>query len=87
MQRYHQTGINHDPNLTSRMPRLSSNSRRTGYIEKLRRNEIIMGNREVNYPHMLPQEQPPKHLSLSCKAHVKIDGNVHITATMNDINS
>ena len=62
-------------------------SRRPGYIERLRRNEIIMGNREVNYPDILPQEQPPKHLSLSCNAHVTIDVNVYNTTTRNDINS
>ena len=46
-----------------------------------------MGNREVNYPDILPQEQPPKHLSLSCSAHVKIDFNVYNTTTRNNINS
>ena len=46
-----------------------------------------MSNREVNYPQILPQEQPPKHLSLSCNANVKIDVNVYNTATRNDINS
>ena len=46
-----------------------------------------MGNREVNYPDILPQEQPPKRLSLSCNAHVKIDVNVYNTTTRNDINS
>ena len=45
-----------------------------------------MGNREVNYPDILPQEQPPKQLSLSCNAHVKIDVNVYNT-TRNDMNS
>ena len=85
MQRYHQTGINHGRNLTSRMPRLSSNFQKT--CERLRRNEIIMDNREVNYPDILPQEQPPEHLSLSCNVHVKIDVNVYNTTTRNNINS
>ena len=38
-----------------------------------------MGNREVNYPDILPQEQPPTHLSLSCNSSVKIDVNVYNT--------
>ena len=46
-----------------------------------------MGNREVNYPDILPQEQPPIHLSLSCNSRVKIDVNVYSTTTKNDINS
>ena len=46
-----------------------------------------MGNREVNYPDILPQEQPPKRLSLSCNAHVKIDVNAYNNTTRNDINS
>ena len=46
-----------------------------------------MGNKEVNYPDMLPQEQPPTHLSLSCNSHVKIDVNVYNNTTRNDINS
>ena len=46
-----------------------------------------MGNREVNYPDILPQEQPSKHLSLSCKSRVKIDVNVYNNTTRNDINS
>ena len=41
--------------------------------------KIIMGNREVNYSDILPQEQPPKHLSPSCNAHIKIDINVYNT--------
>ena len=32
-----------------------------------------MDNKEVNYPDILPQEQPPTHLSLSCNSRVKID--------------
>ena len=44
-----------------------------------------MGDREVNYPDILPQEQPPTHLSLSCNSRVKIDVNVYNT-TRNDIN-
>ena len=46
-----------------------------------------MGNREVNYPDILPQEQPPTHLSLSCNSRVKIDVNVYNKTTRNDINS
>ena len=32
-----------------------------------------MGNKKVNYPDILMQEQPPKHLSLSCNSCVKFD--------------
>ena len=46
-----------------------------------------MGNREVNYPDILPQEQPPKNLLLSCNSHVKIDVNVYNNTIRNDINS
>ena len=46
-----------------------------------------MGNREVNYPDILPQERPPTHLSLSCNSHVEIDVNVYNNTTRNDINS
>ena len=46
-----------------------------------------MGNREVNYPDILPQEQPPTHLSLSCNSRVKIDVHVYNNTTRNDINS
>ena len=46
-----------------------------------------MDNREVNYPDILPQEQPPTHLSLSCNSRVKIDVNVYNNSTSNDINS
>ena len=46
-----------------------------------------MGNREVNDSDILPQEQPPTHLSLSCNSRVKIDVNVYNTTTRNDINS
>ena len=46
-----------------------------------------MGNREINYPDILPQEQPPTHLSLSCNSLVKIDVNVFYDTTRNDINS
>ena len=46
-----------------------------------------MGNREVNYPDILPQEQPPAHLSLSCNSRIKIDVNVYNNNTRNDINS
>ena len=40
-----------------------------------------MGNREVNYPDILPQEQPPTHLSLSCNSRFKIDVNVYNNTT------
>ena len=47
-----------------------------------------MDNREVNYPDILPQEQLPTHLSLSCNSHVKIDVNVNNNNnTRNNINS
>ena len=46
-----------------------------------------MGNREVNYPDILPQEQLPTHLSLSCNSRVKIDVTVNNNNTRNDINS
>ena len=46
-----------------------------------------MGNREVNYPDILTQEQPPTHLSLSWNSRVKIDVNVYNTTTRNDFNS
>ena len=46
-----------------------------------------MGNREVNYPDILPHEQPPTHLSLSCNSRVKIDVNDYNNSTRNDINS
>ena len=46
-----------------------------------------MGNREVNYPDVLPQEQLPAHLSLSYNSHVKIDVKVYNNTTRNDINS
>ena len=42
-----------------------------------------MGNREVNYPDILPQEQPPTHLSLWCNSRFKI---VYNNTTRNDIN-
>ena len=41
-------------------------------LKDKKRNEIIMGNREVNYPDILPQEQPPTHLSLSCNSRVSM---------------
>ena len=46
-----------------------------------------MGNREVCYPDILPQEQPPTHLSLSCNPCVNIDVNVYTTTIRNDISS
>ena len=47
---------------------------------------IIIGNREDDYPNILSQEQPHKHLSPSCNAHVKIDVNGY-NNTRNDNNS
>ena len=46
-----------------------------------------MGSREVNYPDILLQEQPPTHLSLSCNSRVKIDVNVYNNTTRNDLSS
>ena len=46
-----------------------------------------MGNREVNYPDILPQEQPPTYLSLSCNSRVKVDVNVYNNTIRNDIHS
>ena len=46
-----------------------------------------MGNRDVNYPDILPQEQPPTHLFLLCNSRAKIDVNVYNNTTRNDINS
>ena len=46
-----------------------------------------MGNRDVNYPDILAQEQPPTHLFLSGNSRVKIDVNVYNNTTRNDINS
>ena len=46
-----------------------------------------MGNSEVNYPDILPQEQPPTHLSLSCNSRFKTDVNVYNNTTRNNINS
>ena len=43
-----------------------------------------MGNRDVNYPDILPQDQPPTHLFLSCNSR---DVNVYNNTTRNDINS
>ena len=45
-----------------------------------------MDNREVNYSDILPQEQPPKHFSMSCNARVKIDVDVYNNTTRNDNN-
>ena len=45
-----------------------------------------MGNTEVNDPDILPQEQPPTHLSLWCNSCVKIDVNVYNNTTKNDFN-
>ena len=41
-----------------------------------------MGNREVHYSDILPQEHPPTHWSLT---RVKIDVNVYNSTTRNDI--
>ena len=46
-----------------------------------------MGKREVNYPDILLQEQPPTHLSLSCNSHDKIDVNVYNNIARNNIDS
>ena len=46
-----------------------------------------MRNGEVNYTNILPQEQPPIHLSLSCNSRVRIDVNVYNNTARNDINS
>ena len=46
-----------------------------------------MGNREVNYPDILPQEQQTTHLSLPCNSRIKIDVNVYNNTIRNDINS
>ena len=46
-----------------------------------------MDNREINNPDILPQEQPPTHLSLSCYSRVKIDVNIYNNNTRNDVNS
>ena len=46
-----------------------------------------MGNRDVNYPEILPQEQPPTRLFLSCNSRVKIDVNVYNNTTRKAINS
>ena len=53
--------------------------------KKRRRYEVIMGNREVNYPGILSQDQQPTHLSLLCNSRVKIDVNVYNNTTRNDI--
>ena len=45
-----------------------------------------MGNREANYPDILPQERSPTHLALSCNSRVKIDVNVYNANTRKDIN-
>ena len=44
-----------------------------------------MGNKETNYPDILPLKQPPKQLSLSCNSRVKIGVNVYNNTTTNDI--
>ena len=38
---------------------------------------MIMGNREVNYPDILPQEQPPKH----CPHHAMHVSKLMLTST------
>ena len=46
-----------------------------------------MGKREVNYLDILPQEQPPKHLSLSCYSLVHFNVDVYSNTTRNGINA
>ena len=46
-----------------------------------------MGNRDVKYLEMLPQEQLSTHLSMPCILPVKIDVNVYHNTTRNDNNS
>ena len=46
-----------------------------------------MGNKAVNYRDILPKEQPPAHLSVSCNSRIEIDINVYNNNTRNDINS
>ena len=90
MHLYHQIVVNQGQNLTSLyllMPNFSSNFQKTCSHWKLKKNETIIGNKEVNYPDILPQEQPPKHLSLSCNSCFKIAVNIHNNITRNGIYS
>ena len=45
-----------------------------------------MRNKKINYIDILPQEQPPNHLSMSCNSRVKTDVNVYNNITRNTIN-
>ena len=53
-------------------------------IKKERDNH---GNKEVNYPDILPQEHPPTYLFLSCNSRAKINVNFYDNTTRNDSNS
>ena len=46
-----------------------------------------MCNKEITYPDILPQEQPPTYLSLSCNSRIKLDVNVYNNTTRKDIKS
>ena len=46
-----------------------------------------MGNKEVNYPDILPQERLPTHMFLSCNSRVKIDVNIYNNIKRKDIDS
>ena len=75
-------------NSTSLMPSFCSNFRKIwSHWMRLKKNKINIGNKDVNSPHTMPQEQPPKHLSLSSNSCVKIDVNVYNNITRNGINS
>ena len=54
-------------------------------LKDKKKNEIFMGNREINYPDILPQEQPSTHLSLAFNSRVKIDVNVYNNTTRNHV--
>ena len=69
VQWYHQPGFNQGRNLTSRMPCLSSNFQITWIHWKIKRNEVIMGNREVNYPDNCRKKIYP-HICLCHAIHV-----------------
>ena len=87
LQRGHQIGNNQCQNLTSLLPSFSSYFQTTWTHGKLKRELDIHGNKEINYPDILPQEQLPKQLSLSCNSRVKIDVNVYNNTTTNGNNS
>ena len=46
--------------------------------------QIIICNKEVNYPDILPQERLPEHWSLSCNSPVNIDVIVCNSTTRNE---